>query len=122
MVAHHHLAHEICRVSFVKVTEATAIEAGGSTLRGLAQHFLGITPRDTLAQHAVLNDSNKIDLTVCATLRVASGIVPAKTLASHFGTLQTDPSQADKTLGLVNMVGLPGPCLSPALVSIRRSS
>ena len=77
---------------------------GGGTLRGLARHFLGITQLDTLEQLAAQGDLSQVDLTVGDIAGGPVGIVPAKAIASHFGKLQTDPSQADKALGLVNMV------------------
>ena len=77
---------------------------GGGTLRGLARHFLGITQLETLEQLAAQGDLSQIDLTVGDIAGGPVGIVSAKAVASHFGKLQTDPSQADKALGLVNMV------------------
>lgn len=77
---------------------------GGGSLRGLARHFLGITQLDTLEQLAAQGDLAQVDLTVGDIAGGPVGIVPAKAVASHFGKLQTDPSQADNVLGLVNMV------------------
>ena len=77
---------------------------GGGTLRGLARHFLGMTQLDTLEQLAAQGDLAQVDLTVGDIAGGPVCIVPAKAVASHFGKLQTDPSQADKALGLVNMV------------------
>ena len=58
----------------------------------------------TLEQLAAQGDLSQVDLTVGDIAGGPVGIVPAKAIASHFGKLQTDPSQADKALGLVNMV------------------
>ncbi len=77
---------------------------GGGTLRGLARHFLGITQLDTLEELAAQGDLSEVDLTVGDIAGGPVGIVPAKAVASHFGKLRTDPTQADKALGLINMV------------------
>lgn len=67
---------------------------------GRHRHRRGCTarprPLDTLEQLAAQGDFARVDLTVGDIAGGPVGIVPAKAVASHFGKLQTDPSQADK--------------------------
>ncbi len=88
----------------LNVTHLGGTGIGGGTLIGLSKYMLGITDFDTLIELAQNGNLKTVDLAVGDIAMADFGNLPSDITASNFGKHSDKVTDADKALGIINMV------------------
>lgn len=76
---------------------------GGGTIVGLSNQFTGASSFDMITELASTGDLSNVDLMIKDILPADVSTLPPHATASNFGKLRDNASNADITLGIINM-------------------
>jgi type II pantothenate kinase len=76
---------------------------GGGTIVGLCGKFVNASSFETITELASMGDLSNVDLMIKDIMSVDMGTLPPHLTASNFGKLRDTASNADITLGIINM-------------------
>ncbi len=94
----------IVKAEGLKVSHLGGTGIGGGTLIGLSKYMLGITDFDTLIELAQSGNLKTVDLSVGDIAKTEFGNLPPDVTASNFGKHSDKVTDADKALGIINLV------------------
>ncbi len=94
----------IVKTNGLEVIHLGGTGIGGGTLIGLSKYMLGITDFDTLVELAEKGNLKAVDLSVGDIAKTDLGNLPPDVTASNFGKHSDKVTDADKALGIINLV------------------
>jgi type II pantothenate kinase len=93
----------LVRASKDKITHIGGSGVGGGTIVGLCSRFVNASSFETITELASVGNLDNVDLMIKDISSLDVGTLPPSATASNFGKLKDNATDADITLGILNM-------------------